>query len=174
MSAEYEILSDIVLAVSAIGAGLFGYWRCRTADRNLRHQQHLTGSELLSSQHDNCGQRYTNRVIGTVTLAKLMEEDPKQYDDKVVRVFERFLSGPPVFSVDIEGHKKNATDFESWDTVEAIRALNRRPRKRKEMNPPRLWPNGGPLMVENGNVVPNTSHEDYQSWLTVKGRKPDY
>lgn len=51
-------------------------WRCRTADRNLRHQQYLTGSELLSSrQEDNSDQRYMNRVVGTVTLAKLMEED---------------------------------------------------------------------------------------------------
>ena len=115
-----EMFSDIVLAVSALGAGVFGTWRCRTADRNLRHQQYLTGSELLSSRHENRGQRYTNRVVGTVTLAKLLEEDPKQYDDKVVRAFERFLS-TPVFSVDIEGHKKNATDFESWDTLKPLK-----------------------------------------------------
>ena len=66
---EQEMYSDIILAISALGAGLFGYWRCRTADRNLRHQQYLTGAELLNSQQvDNRGQRYTNRVVGIVYL----------------------------------------------------------------------------------------------------------
>ena len=63
-----------------------------------------------------------------------MEEDPKQYDDKVVRAFERFLSSPPMFSVNIEGHKKGETDYESWDTAEAIKALRKRSRKRKKEN----------------------------------------
>ncbi len=169
------MLSDIVLAVSALGAGVFGYWRCRTADRNLRHQQYLTGSGLLYSQQvDSRGQRYTNRVVGTVTLAKLMEEDPKQYDDKVIRAFERFLSSPPVFSVDVEGHRKDETDCESWDTVQAIRALRKRSRKRKQENPPRLWPNNGPFVIKDGDVIPNPSHNHYKRWSEVTGRSPIY
>ncbi len=169
------MFSDIVLALSALGAGLFAYWRCRTADRNLRHQQYLTGSELLSSrQEDSSGQRYTNRVVGTVTLAKLMEEDPKQYDEKVVRVFERFLSSPPVFSVDIEGHRKNETDYESWDTVEAVRALRKRSSGQKQENPLRLWPNNGPFLIKDGDIMPNPSHDDYKRWLEVTGRSPNY
>ena len=169
------MVSEIILGLSALGAGLFGYWRCRTADRNLRHQQYLTGSKLINSrQEGDRGQRYTNRVVGIVTLAKLMEEDPKQYDDKVVRALEWFLSRPPVFSMDIDGHRNGETDYESWDTVEAIRALRRRSKKRKQEIPPRLWPNNGPLMVQDGDVVPNRSHIDYNKWVTAKGRVPAY
>jgi len=168
-------VSAAAAAVSAVAAVVFACWRCVTADRNLRHQQYLKGSELLySPQTENRGQRYANRVVGAVTLAKLMEEDPKQYDDKVVRAFEIFLSSPPVFSVDIEGHRKDETDYASRDTVQAIRALRRRSIKLKEQNPPRLWPNNGPFMVRNGDVIPNPSHNDYKRWLAVRGRPPDY
>ena len=168
------MFSEVLLGLSAAGAAVFGYWRCRTADRNLRHQQYLTGSELLLDPKEGAGsgQRYTNRVVGIVTLAKLMEEDPKQYDDKVVRVLERFLSSPPYFSVGIEGHKKCETDYESSDTVEAIRALQKRSGKRKKENPPRLWPTNGPLLVQAGDVVPNPSHNHYKRWLEAKGREP--
>ena len=172
----YEIFSGIVLALSALVAVGFGYWRCQTADRNLRHQQYLTGSKLLSAQQEeNSDQRYMNRVVGTVTLAKLMEEDPKQYDEKVVKVFERVLSNPPVFSGDIDGHRENETDYESGDTVEAIRALRKRSRKQKQAHPPRLWPKNGPFIVEDGDVVPNPSHEHYKKWKEAeKGQEPIY
>ena len=175
------MLSEIVFAISAMGAAmsamgavLFAYWRYRTADRNLRHQQYLTGSELLSQQVDNRGQRYTNRVVGIVTLARLMEEDPDQYDDKVVTAFEIFLSSPPVFSVDIEGHHKHETDYESRDTVQVIRALRKRSSKRKEKNPPRLWPNNGPFIIQDGDIISNPSHNHYKRWLEVKGRDPNF
>ena len=165
----YEVLSGIVLVLSALVAVGLGYWRCRTADRNLRHKQYLTGSALLSAQQEeNSDQRYMNRVVGTVTLAKLMEEDPKQYDEKVVKVFERVLSNPPVFSGDIDGHRKNETDYESGDTVEAIRALRKRSRKQKQAHPPRLWPKNGPFIVKDGDVVPNPLHGHYKKWMEAE------
>ena len=169
------VIRNLVLIWGAPVAGGLAVWRCRTADRNLRHQQYLTGSELLSSrQEDNSDQRYMNRVVGTVTLAKLMEEDPKQYDEKVVKVFERVLSNPPGFGGDNDGHREGETDYESGDTVEAIRALRKRSRKQKQAHPPRLWPKNGPLRVEEGDVVPNPSHEHYKRWMKVKGRPPIY
>ena len=165
----------IVAVISAVVGFGFAYWRCRTADRNLRHQQYLTGSKLLNSQVKDRGLRYRNRVDGTATLARLMKEDPDQYDVQVVNAFEIFLSHPPVFSGDFEGHRSNETDYESRDTVEAVRALCERPPKRKKEKPPRLWPSGGGFMVTNdGDVIPDPSHEHYKRWVEVKGQAPNY
>ena len=165
---------DFVLALSAIGVGILGIWRCRTADKVHRHQQYLNGCAWLFSEEENRGKRYKDRIVGAITLAKLMEEDPKEYDAKVVAMFQRFLSGPPQFSADIEGHKKGETDYESEDTVVAIKALNKRSDQYKNENPPKLWPSKGPLIVKNGNITPNTFHNHYTRWMETKGKSPDY
>ena len=165
---------DVVLALSAIGVGILGIWRCKTADRNLRHQQYLSGCELLFSEDEDLSKRYKDHIVGVITLAKLMEKDPKEYDAKVVAMFQRFLSSIKVFGADIEGHKKGEIDYESTDTVEAINALNKRPNRYKKVNPPKLWPSGGPLIVKNGTITPNTSHDHFKRWVQVKGRPPNY
>lgn len=168
--------ADFVLVASAVGAGVFAYWRCRTADRNLRHQQYLDGIEMLSTAKTDdipSGERYRRRVVGIATLAKLIEDDPREYDAKVVAEFEIFLSSPPVFKIDVDGHKARETDYESRDTIQATTALRKRSREWKRWNPPSLWPKRGPFIVDvKGDVVPNRSHEHYRRWKEAKGREP--
>ena len=168
---------DLVLAVSALGAGVFAYWRCRTADRSLRHQQYLDGIKMLSTPRSDddlpSTERYRRRVLGISTLAKLIEDDPQEFDARVVAEFEMFLSSPPVFKMDVDGHRRGETDYESRDTVQATTALRKRSREWKRWNPPNLWPKDGPFTVNlMGDVVPNHSHPHYHRWKEARGLEP--
>lgn len=175
---ENERFRDSVLLVGGTFGLWFGCWRCITADENLKQERYRIGSELLNwKNHD-----YVSRVAGAATLAELARTDPKNYDAKVMKAFEAFLTFPPKFGSQIEKHREGEIDYESQDTVEIVRAINERTRGQRGRYRISL-PRRAPFLVvdsdnEDGhkpdNVEPNPHHPDYRKWIEATDKPPAY
>ena len=136
---------------------LLAYWRCVTADKNLKQDRYRVGAELLDTRNRN----YAARVAGAATLAELAKQDPQHYADVVARAFAAFLAYPPRYD---GGPNNGKIDFQSQDTVVAKDALNEIVSSGALNSSGKcsiFFPEDAPFRFEDGVVKSHQDHPDH-------------
>ena len=125
-----------------------------TAEKNFLNEQFKSGVELLGHDRMPC------RLGGISTLVEMAELHRETAYQRVLKLFEAFLSYPPGFASDQGNHKKKEVDYGSQDTVEIIRIINCGRLKTEDGI---SLPQGGAFIVKEGYVKANPEHSDYKN-----------
>ena len=167
-------LPNAALTIVGISGLFFAYWRCYTADENRKQEQYRIASELLGMKD----RPFAASVAGAATLADLMRDDPVQYEDRVMRMFEAFLEFPPVFGGELQGmedkHLRGHVDYRSRDTVVIVEAMNARARESRLQKRAELRSSAPFRVTGCGLIAANPKHEDHLNWIRADGTPPTY
>ena len=150
--AHPEVAHLCVITLIGLGGAGFAWWRCQIADENTNTEKFLRASALWSEETrpKKEGERssYMARVSAAVVLAELARKSPAKWEAPVMQVFHVHLLFPPIFGRD---NDSLAIDPDSLETVEVIKAVERRKRKNLPFDlreSPFEWTEGGSLRLK--------------------------
>ena len=151
-----ELLVQAALPAIGAVALYIAHRRFKVADRNRLEDQFVVGAELLDSQVRHTS--YVGRTAGAVTLADLALNNPDEYDERVMRVFQSFLDFPPRYGKNHE--KERQVDYTSIDTVTVVETIDRRKDRERKNYRVRLTEKRPFRVNDAGNVEPNPEYDD--------------
>ena len=151
------VIAAPVALVLAVWRSIIAQKQADTAEKNLINEQFKFGVELLG--HESAAVR----LGGISTLNVTAELYLETLYERVMKLFETFLTYPPRFESDQGEHKKGEVDYGSRDILEILRIMKARTSQQCKKHQ-FSFPPGAAFVATKNEVKPNKEHLDYEKW----------